>query len=168
MWHIWNVYRFFYFPILKQFLLFEFIGHRTTCCMSTNSSVSYSCVQINPNERSKKAEFLNFNTCIFYLILMQCFCKMIFVVGYWWTTHLRLEIVKQDKCPKYNGSSKCPVHYRVQQFTVSSKIQCPHLLLICMFSTFPLYRHPAVLSCFAMNSRFTMKNAIWLANSACK
>jgi hypothetical protein len=47
------------------------------------------------------------------------------------------EIVEQDKCPKYNGSSiilcqskyngssiiLCPTHYCVQQFTVSIKIQ---------------------------------------------
>jgi hypothetical protein len=46
-------------------------------------------------------------------------------------THFTLEIAKQDNCPRYNRSSilLCPRHYYVQQFLVSSKIQCPHLLL---------------------------------------
>ena len=69
-----------------------------------------------------------------------------------WKAYLILDIVKQDKCLKYNGSSiiLCPTHYNIQQFTVSSKIQCPHLLLIYICSTFPCW-HAAVVSCFTLH-----------------
>ena len=42
-------------------------------------------------------------------------------------------------------------YYRVHQFTVSSKIQCPHLLLICTCSSF-LCRHADAVLCFALRS----------------
>ena len=49
-----------------------------------------------------------------------------------WKAYLTLEMVKKDKCPKYNGSSilLCTTHdtCSVQKFTMSGKIQCSHLL----------------------------------------
>jgi len=43
-----------------------------------------------------------------------------------WKAYLTLEIVKQDKCPKYNRSSilLCATHYCVLLFTMSSKVLC--------------------------------------------
>jgi hypothetical protein len=43
--------------------------------------------------------------------------------------HVALEIVKQDKCPKYSWSSKLlwPTYYCVQQFTVSTLVFNIHL-----------------------------------------
>jgi hypothetical protein len=68
---------------------------------------------------------------------------------FWHFAYLECKIVKQDKCQAYNGSSivLCPTHYYVQKFTVSSKIQCQHLLLICPCWTFPC-RH--AVSCQAL------------------
>jgi hypothetical protein len=40
----------------------------------------------------------------------------------------------------------CPTHYNVQQFTVSSKILSPHLLIIYTC------QHAVVVSCFALHS----------------
>jgi hypothetical protein len=44
-----------------------------------------------------------------------------------WKPYLTLELVKQDKSLKYNGSSilLCPTFYCVKQFTISTKILCP-------------------------------------------
>jgi len=55
--------------------------------------------------------------------------------------YLTIEIVKQDKCSKYSWFSKwlCPMHYCIQQFTVSNKILCPHLFFIYTCSTFPCW-----------------------------
>ena len=57
---------------------------------------------------------------------------------YIWKAYLTLEIVKQDKCPKYSGSSI---------------LLCPHLLLIYWYtcSNFPC-QHAVVLSCFALHN----------------
>ena len=54
--------------------------------------------------------------------------------------------VKQNKCPKYNGSSilLCPTYYCVQPFTVSNKIQCPHLFNMHLFN-FPLLTCPSLI-----------------------
>ena len=73
--------------------------------------------------------------------------------------HLKVVIVKQDKCPKYNGSSiiQCPSYDCVQQFTVSSKILCQQLLLIYIYSTFHC-RHTAVVSCFTLCSPLSCMN----------
>jgi len=50
----------------------------------------------------------------------------------------------------------CSTHYSVYQFTVSSKIQCTQLLLICTCSTFPC-RHSAVALYFYLE-----KNIKWI------
>ena len=65
--------------------------------------------------------------------------------------YLTLEIVKQDKCPKYNGSRilLCPTHYCVQKFTMSNKIPCPHACNMHLFN-FPL------LTCY---SRIMLRSA---------
>ena len=88
-------------------------------------------------------------------------CKMIIFMSYWWTViflyyfiskkefkmepnseifhickaYLTFEIVKQQKCPKYNKSSilLCTTHYCVKQNTVSTLMP-----LICTCSIFPL------------------------------
>jgi hypothetical protein len=67
-----------------------------------------------------------------------------------WKVYLTLGIVKQDKCPKYNGSSHysfqhitvsnillCPTYYCVQQFTVKQNTMFTHALYILLFN-FPL------------------------------
>ena len=58
--------------------------------------------------------------------------------------------LKQDKCPKYCGSSilLCLTRYCVQQFTVASKGLSSHLFLMYTRSTFSC-RHAAFLSCFS-------------------
>ena len=77
-----------------------------------------------------------------------------------WKAYLTLEIVKQDKCPNY--SWLFPAYYCVQQFTVSNKILCLHLLLIYTFSTFPC-QHAAVVSCFPLYSPLFVNkmNFVW-------
>ena len=58
-----------------------------------------------------------------------------------WKAYLTLEIVKQEKCQKDNGSSilLCPTHYCVQQFTVKqntvSTRRAPDKLRICAMKT---------------------------------
>ena len=77
-----------------------------------------------------------------------------------WKAYLTLEIVKQDKCSKYNWLF--PAYYCVQQFTMSTKILCLHLLLIYTCSTFPC-QHAAVVSCFALCNPLFVNNLsfIW-------
>ena len=60
--------------------------------------------------------------------------------------HVALEIVKQDKCPKYSWSSKLlsPTYYCVQQFTVSTLV-----FNIQTCSTFTC-QHAAVVSWFTL------------------
>lgn len=43
---------------------------------------------------------------------------------HFWNAYLTLETVKEDECPTH-----C-----VHQFTLSSKIQCTNLLLICKYT----------------------------------
>lgn len=54
----------------------------------------------------------------------------------------------------YTWSSKTRQISKIQgvhHITVTNKMQCPHLLLICFSSTFPR-QHAAVVSCFALCS----------------
>ena len=56
-----------------------------------------------------------------------------------WKAYLTVEIVRQEKCPKYTGFSNllCQAKYCVP--------------VTCTCSTFPCL-HAAVVSCFALNS----------------
>jgi len=60
-----------------------------------------------------------------------------------------LKTEKWGKCPKYSGFSKwlSPVYYCVQQMIVSSKILCPHLLLVYTCPTIPCLQATVVSCC---------------------
>jgi len=50
-----------------------------------------------------------------------------------WKAYLTLEIGKEDKISKilwFQHITEVPTHYCIQQFILSSKILCPHFLLI--------------------------------------
>lgn len=51
-------------------------------------------------------------------------------IAHIWKAYLTHEIVRKNKGPKYNESSKllCTTHHSVQQFTMSGKIKCSHWL----------------------------------------
>jgi len=61
-----------------------------------------------------------------------------------WKSYLTLEIVKQDKCPKYS----CQL---IKHILCQTKILCPQLLLICICLVIPC-RHVAVESCLVLHS----------------
>jgi hypothetical protein len=42
-------------------------------------------------------------------------------ISHTWKAYLTLEIVRQDKCPKYNGLSKLPVKSNPKSSVVSEK-----------------------------------------------
>ena len=133
-----------------------------------------SLLQLHDKLKSN-SKILNF--LILHPILILFFCKIIFM-GYWWTieyyifiskrglnseilhiwkAYFTLEIVKQDKCPKYNGSSifACSTHYCVRS------IQCPHFHLICTCSTFPCW-YSAVVSCFSLCIPFIFNTTMFM------
>ena len=57
-------------------------------------------------------------------------------ISHIWKVCLTLEIVNQDKCSKLKHITVSNT-FCVQQFTVSSKILCPYILLIYTCSNFP-------------------------------
>ena len=70
-------------------------------------------------------------------------------ISHIWKKYLTLEML--SKIQWVWGFFLCTTHWCVKQFTVKSKILCPHLFLIYTCSTFP-YRYADVASCFALFS----------------
>jgi hypothetical protein len=129
------------------------------------SSISYGFGdKLNRKKEPTKTEFQNLIFLIFHPILMHFLGgKMTIFMGFWWTIkkfifffkeesrmganfeilhiwkpYLILEIINQDKCPKYNGSSillchntlLCLAIYCVKQNSVSTLSFNIHLLFL--------------------------------------
>jgi hypothetical protein len=122
LWNVLRVYKLFIFqPILMQFF------SMTWLCLAAKSFQKYDegiplPLTVSQIKLSEKG-FQNLNFLIFHANLMHCFAKWL---SLWFIDE------QQDKCPKYIGSTISLVltHYCIQHFSVSSKILCPHLLLI--------------------------------------
>jgi hypothetical protein len=79
------------------------------------------------------------------LLLLKVLKALIF---YSWNSKTR----QMSNCPKFNGCSifMCQTHFCVHQFTVSSKIMCPQLLLTYTCLTFSCQHAVVVWSYFTL------------------
>ena len=118
-------------------------------------------LEINATERSQQRWIPKFELAYFTSNFNAVFCKRYHFIGYWWIiqtfwylilkrglkgTYLHIwkeylthETIRQDKCPKYNGSSilLCQKHYCVQQVTVKENIVSTLAFNIHLFN-FPM------------------------------
>jgi hypothetical protein len=170
-------YGIFFFPILIHFFFFELNGLRTFCSVLTDFfNLLWFRKWTEPKAQDRQQKLNPKIWTFLYHILKQFFLQNDHLYGllmdhyenlllyfkngsnrgpnygisYIWKVCLTLEIVNQDKCSKLKHITVSNT-FCVQQFTVSSKILCPYILLIYTCSTFPSH-HAMVVLCLALST----------------